>query len=81
MPAKKAAVFRWTTPKEEHYLGMLVDAMKRGQRTDTGWKPQVMLDVIASFQSNALGIVSKAQLENKRDGVCVRVFYQHRELC
>ena len=78
---RKAPVFRWTTPKEERYLGMLVDAMKRGQRTDTGWKSQVMLDVIASFQSNAFGVVSKAQLENRRDGVCVRVFYQYRGLC
>ena len=28
LPTKKAAVLRWTTPKEEHYLEILVDTMK-----------------------------------------------------
>jgi hypothetical protein len=41
------AQFRWTEAREEHYLRMLVDAMKEGQRAENGWKPQIYVDIAA----------------------------------
>jgi hypothetical protein len=69
MPAKKAIYFKWTVAKEEHFLDCLVNAVKAGQRTDTGWKPQVTADVITSFANNHHSDITRAQLENKRDNV------------
>src|SRR5271155_5056052 len=38
--------FNWTDALEQEYLDCLVEAMKQGKRTDTGWKPQVNADVV-----------------------------------
>ena len=69
MPAKKATQFKWIVAKEEHFLECLVNAVKAGQRTDNGWKPQVAANVIASFANNHHGVVARAQLKNKSDNV------------
>jgi hypothetical protein len=53
------AQFRWTGAREEHYLRMLVDAMKEGQRAENGWKPQVYTDIIASFKTIGFGVVTR----------------------
>jgi hypothetical protein len=31
--------------------------MKEGQRVENGWKPQVYIDIIASFKTNGFGMV------------------------
>ena len=31
------ALFRWTYSREEHYVQLLPDAMKEGQRVENGW--------------------------------------------
>jgi hypothetical protein len=49
------ALFRWTYSREEHYVQLLLDAMKEGQRVENGWKPQT--DIIASFKTNGFGVV------------------------
>ena len=41
--------FNWTDALEQEYLDCLVEAMKQGKRTDTGWKPQVNADVVTHF--------------------------------
>lgn len=39
--APQKAKFRWTEPLELQYIECLLDAVKQGKRTDTGWKPIV----------------------------------------
>ena len=63
--------FEWTEARELEYLNYLIEAVKQGQRTDTGWKPQVNADVVASFRHKGFPAVTKVQLTSKRDAVCI----------
>ena len=49
--------------------------MKEGQRAENGWKPQVYTDIIASFKTIGFRVVTRAQLDNKRDVVCMCLLY------
>jgi hypothetical protein len=66
------AKFKWTEALELQYIDCLLDAVKQGKRTDTGWKPIVTSEVMVIFRSNGFPAVSKAQLDSKRDAVCPR---------
>jgi hypothetical protein len=68
--ATQKAKFKWTEELELQYIDCLLDAVKQGKRTDTGWKPIVTSEVMAIFRSKGFPAVSKAQLDTKRDAVC-----------
>jgi hypothetical protein len=59
------ALFRWAYSREEHYVQLLLDTIKEGQRVENSWKPQVYTDIIASFKTNGFGVVTRAQLNNE----------------
>ena len=56
------ALFRWTYSREDHCVQLLLDAMEKGQRVENGWKPQVYIDIIASFKTNGFGVVTGRSL-------------------
>jgi Myb/SANT-like DNA-binding domain len=41
--------------------------VKKGQRTDTGWKPEVIATAQATFTIKGLKVLNKQQFETKRD--------------
>jgi hypothetical protein len=45
----------------------LLDAVKKGQRTDTGWKPEVIANAQVRFAAKGLKTFNKQQFETKRD--------------
>jgi hypothetical protein len=59
---------RWDQTSERAYLDYLIDAVKKGQRTDIGWKPEVIGNAIIMFQGKGLKAFTKQQFETKRDG-------------
>jgi Myb/SANT-like DNA-binding domain len=59
---------RWDQTSERAYLDCLIDAVKKGQRTDTGWKPEVIGNAMTTFASKGLKAFTKQQFETKRDG-------------
>jgi hypothetical protein len=61
------SIVRWDQTSERAYLDCLIDAVKKGQRTDTGWKPEVIGNAIATFTSKGLKAFTKQQFETKRD--------------
>jgi hypothetical protein len=66
------AKFKWTEVLELQYINCLLDAVKQGKRTDTGWKLIVTSEVMAIFRSKGFPAVLKAQLDSKRDAVWPR---------
>jgi hypothetical protein len=58
---------RWDQTCERAYLDCLIDAVKKGQRTDTGWKPEVISNAITTFRGKGLRAFTKQQFETKRD--------------
>jgi hypothetical protein len=62
------SIVRWDQTSEHAYLDCLIDAVKKGQRTDTGWKPEVISNAISTFASKGLKAFTKQQFETKRDG-------------
>ena len=37
-------LFQWTISREELYLQIPLDTLRRGQHVENGWKPQVYID-------------------------------------
>jgi Myb/SANT-like DNA-binding domain len=62
------SIMRWDQTSERAYLDSLINAVKKGQRTDTGWKPEVIGNAIITFQGKGLKAFTKQQFETKRDG-------------
>jgi hypothetical protein len=60
IPAKKPVMLRWTGAREEYYLSMFINAMREGQRLENGWKPQMYVDIAASFRTIGFGVVTRA---------------------
>jgi Myb/SANT-like DNA-binding domain len=45
----------------------LIDAVKKGQRIDIGWKPEIIGNAIITFQGKGLKAFTKQQFETKLD--------------
>ena len=61
-------VARWDQTCERAYLDCLIDAVTKGQRTDTRWKPEVISNAMVTFRGKGLRAFTKQQFETKRDG-------------
>jgi Myb/SANT-like DNA-binding domain len=65
-----ACGYKWNPKLEDVYLTLLRDAITNGQRVENGWKPQFWDDCILAFRDEGFGVISRQQLENKKDAVC-----------
>ena len=45
-PKTKRVVYKWTPQAHEVYIEILKDAVDRGERTDTGFKPSVESEAV-----------------------------------
>jgi Myb/SANT-like DNA-binding domain len=61
--------YAWTEEREQAFINCLLDAVKQGKRTDTGWKPIVASEAVDIFRSKGFPAVTKSQLDSKRDAV------------
>ena len=67
--SKRSSRYLWTEAREQVFIDCLLDAVKQGKRTDTGWKPIVASEAVYTFRSKGFPAVTKRQLDSNRDAV------------
>ena len=54
----KRVIYKWTPQAHEAYIKVLKDAVDRGERTDTSFKPSVSARAIKVFRNKGLDILT-----------------------
>jgi hypothetical protein len=68
-PSSQRSRYAWTEAREQVFIDCLLDAVKQGERTDTGWKPMVASEAVDTFLSKGFPAVTKSQPGSMRDAV------------